>query len=141
MSALPEIFPAGNVWVTHVLRRLLWLALLRADLMTEAEPPAAGPLNDCVMAFLVTDGTAAVEIIKQELEQIRFLNYCQIGITDDMVKWHGVYPHSDIPMLWLMSMERQELWAEQYAKKLERLAQFLRGEGLNPDNAQEGDKQ
>ena len=141
MSALPEIFPVGNVWVTRVLRRLLWLALLRADLMTKAAPPTAGPLNDCVMAFLVTDGTAAVEIIKEELEQISILRYCQIGITYDLVKWHGVYPHSDTPVLWLMSMERQELWSEQYQKQLERLDQFPRGQGPNPDSAQEGDKQ
>ena len=141
MAALPEMFPAGNVWVTHVLRRLLWLALLRADLMTEVEPPAAGPLNDCVMAFLVTDGTAAVEIINEELEQIRLLNHCKIGITDDGVKWHGVYPDSDTPMLWLMSMERQELWAEQFTKQCERRLQFLRGQGPNPDSTQEGGKQ
>jgi hypothetical protein len=140
MLALPEMFPAGNVWVTHVLRRLLWLALLRADLMTEAEPGGIGPLNDCVMPFIVTDGTAAVEIIKEELEQIRLLDYCQIGVSDDGVNWHGVHPHSDTPMLWLMSMERQELWLEQFKKQSERRGQFLRGQGPNPDSAQEGGK-
>jgi hypothetical protein len=90
MLALEELFPTDNVWVTHVLRRLLWLALLRAKVMTEAKPGVLGPFNDCVMVFDVTDGTAAVEIIKEELEQFQLLNYCQIGIADDGVNWQCV---------------------------------------------------
>ena len=78
-----------------------------------------------------TSAAAAVEVVKEELERLHFLNYCQIGITDDGVNWHAVHPHSDTPLVWLMSMERQELWAEQYQKKMARLAQFLRGEATS----------
>jgi hypothetical protein len=141
MLAWPEMFPASNVVGVRLLRRLLWLSLLRADVMTEVEPILAGHLNDCVMAFLVTDATAAVEIVKGELELLRLSDYCQVGVSDDMVNWRCVQPHSDTPMLWLMSMERQELWEERFKEQSYRRAQFLGGRGPNPDSAQEGDKQ
>jgi hypothetical protein len=141
MLAWPEMFPASNVVGVRLLRRLLWLALLRADVMAEVEPVLAGPLNDCMMAFVVTDATSAIEIVKGELELLRLLEHCQIGVSDNMVNWRCVHPHSETPMLWLMSMERQELWDEQFMEHSYRRAQFLRGQGPNPDSAQEGDKQ
>ena len=99
MLAIPEEFPPNNLIGRRLLWRLLWLALSRDTLMSEAEPVATGLLNDCILAFAVHDAAAAIETIKGELEQLRLLNVCQICVLegDD---WRCVHPSSETPVLW-----------------------------------------
>jgi len=141
MLLLTEMLPLQNVWAAYALRRLLWLALLRAGVMSDIEPGAVGPLNDCVMAFIVTDAKAAIEILKTELGQLHILDYCQIGISDDGHQWEGVYPNPGTRMAWAMSMERQELFVQHFKEKMRRQVKLLGGAADEPKRREQGDSQ
>jgi hypothetical protein len=112
LPVVSEIYPRDNWIGAALLRRLLELTLLRAELIGEDMESCAGPLNDCVLFFHVLEQTAAVEAIKAELIRLRMLPYCQIAIPDG-ANWRCVHPSHNTRMEWLLDIERHEAYAEQ----------------------------
>ena len=112
LSAAAETYPRDNWIGAMLLRRLLELTLLRAELISEAMESCAGPLNDCMMFFCVRDQAAAIEAIKEELIRLRMLPHSQIAILDG-ASWRCIHPSGNTRMEWLMDIERYEAYAEQ----------------------------
>jgi hypothetical protein len=106
---MPGIRPPNNYTGTLLLSRLLKLALGSAGLIQGEECcGASGELNDCIVMVQVTDEDAAIELIKSELDKVRLLSSCQIGVRRDR-EWVCIYPSPNVRMAWLLDDERRGL--------------------------------
>lgn len=109
-SSLTMFLPRDNFVGLLLLRQLLRRVLEHADLIASAVT-ISGPMQDCCLMVGVTDGPAAVEIIKPELEATGLLQFSQIGILDssEAGRWRCVFPHASVNLNALMEDERHGL--------------------------------
>ena len=107
-SVMPEFFPPHN-WIGALLaRHIVKGALLRANLLPTGEVGCTGDLCDCVMIAEVTDASAAIEVIKEELAASPFHFLYQIGVREGD-GWRSVQPSPGARVNWLFDTERHDL--------------------------------
>jgi hypothetical protein len=127
MNKAVVVFPADNWIGTILLFRLVELALLRDGIEKLAPLGVNGPLNDCVITILAGDREAAIKTIKAELEAAKLLSFCQIAVSDGRAA-RCIYPSPEVKMAWLLDIERQELYSDQFRQGIDRLLAKSQGE-------------
>ena len=128
MNALAMDFPGDNQIGGMLLLRLLRLAFLRDGIGILSPPGRVGPLNDCILTFVVEDHEAAIKTIKAELKSVLLLECCQIGIGAGDGSFRCIYPSPKVNMRWLLDQERQELFTSQRNQFTEELLRKIMGE-------------
>lgn len=124
LGLLPTVFPTNNGIGTQLAYALLAQALSHEGLLCDGGAGCCGVFNDCVMVFSVRDEIAAATAILGALQKLKLAPFCQIAVLSGG-RWHCIHPSPDIPMLWRMDLERQELWREQLGRQIA----LLSGEG------------
>lgn len=132
---LIEILPPDNFIAIILIRRLLANALQNAGLL-DSKVVGTGRMDDLVILVGVTDGPAAVEIIKAELAATMLLGFAKIGIGSEG-RWRCVHPSPTVRMDWLLDTERHELHDAQRIQamfdRIQQMAEFIRRSMANPE--------
>jgi hypothetical protein len=127
MKEVGIVYPANNWSGSRLLWRMLQLAFLRDGIECLRPAGFSGPLNDSCHIFFVGDRESAIQTIKAELEVVKLLPFCQIGVLDGD-DWRCVYPSPEVKLEWLLDSERQELYSSQVHHSLEKLLRKPEGE-------------
>jgi hypothetical protein len=117
---------------------ILERALLSAGLARQGDCGAIGELNDSVFTIIANDRTAAIEIVKRELEALGILPACQIAVHEGL-GWRCVHPSAAINMDWLFDDQCRRLATKQFRAALadwpRHLADYLELKG--PKNSED----
>jgi hypothetical protein len=128
LGICPELGAGRNAFGWILLKRLLELALVNEELILPDSCAAmGGDLQDCVILALVTDETAAVQVLKRELDRVCLLPFCQIGLRIDAATWECLYPSRALRVSYLFDLERQEAALQDVARAHDGRLQLLRG--------------
>jgi hypothetical protein len=128
-----KVLRPDNNWIgSLLLLRLLDVALQRDENQTLQPPGASGFLNDCILTFSAIDREEAVKTIMAELEWLKLLPSCQIGVLDGGCL-RCVHPSPEVKMEWLLDTERHEFFIKQRDEALDKL---LGGENGRQGNGQ-----